>query len=319
MASALVYIETAEGVPTSASLELLSGARQLCGGDGDTVALVIEGEADSLAQELVAADRILLAGSASAAGYTSDRHLAALRVAVETERPAVVFLPNSVVGLDLAAAVAAAEGWPLLSYCTSVALQGERLSARCQVHGGKLEALTECPLPAVIAVNPGCFPEAEARGRGEVVTLDLGDPQGDQIEVLSTSGAAESDLDITQVERLVCVGPGIEEEDNIPLARDLAEALNGELVASRPVVDLGWVEKTRQVGKSGKTVKPKLYVAVGVSGAPEHLEGMREADLIVAINSDPTAPIFDVAHLGTTCDALDLLPVLTEKLKEAGA
>jgi electron transfer flavoprotein alpha subunit len=120
------------------------------------------------------------------------------------------------------------------------------------------------------------------------------------------------DVDITQQNVLVAVGRGIQQEDNIELAEELAQALDGAVCASRPVVDQGWLPATRQVGKSGMTVKPKLYLALGISGAPEHLEGMQGADLIIAVNTDPKAPIFDAAHYGTQIDALDLLPALVE-------
>jgi electron transfer flavoprotein alpha subunit len=122
------------------------------------------------------------------------------------------------------------------------------------------------------------------------------------------------DVDITTADLLVSVGRGIESQDNVELVQDLGDALGVPLSASRPVVDAGWLPKTRQVGKSGLKVKPKAYLAFGISGAPEHLEGMRDADLIIACNTDPGAPIFDVAHYGTTVDLFDLVPALTEKL-----
>ena len=126
-----------------------------------------------------------------------------------------------------------------------------------------------------------------------------------------------SDVDITGEEILVSVGRGIGGEENIELAQELADALGGVVSASRPVTDGGWLPKTRQVGKSGRKVKPKLYIAVGISGAPEHLEGMSDAELIIAINTDENAPIFDVAHYGTTEDLFDLLPALTEQVEAA--
>ena len=122
------------------------------------------------------------------------------------------------------------------------------------------------------------------------------------------------DVDITTADMLVSVGRGIESQDNLELLQELGDVLGVPLSASRPVVDAGWLPKTRQVGKSGLKVKPKAYLAFGISGAPEHLEGMRGADLIIACNTDPAAPIFDVAHYGTTVDLFDLVPALTEKL-----
>jgi len=126
---------------------------------------------------------------------------------------------------------------------------------------------------------------------------------------------AAGDVDITQQDALVSVGRGIQTRDNIALAEELAEALGGVVSASRPVIDQGWLPLTRQVGKSGATVKPKLYLAAGISGAPEHVEGMKSADLIIAINTDPQAPIFTVAHYGIVGDVLDVLPALSEAVR----
>ena len=123
------------------------------------------------------------------------------------------------------------------------------------------------------------------------------------------------DLDITQQEILVAVGRGIQQKENLEVAEELAQALGGALCASRPVIDQGWLPATRQVGKSGMTVKPRCFLALGISGAPEHVEGMKDSDLIVAVNTDPKAPIFDVAHYGVVADVLDLAPALTKALK----
>ena len=123
------------------------------------------------------------------------------------------------------------------------------------------------------------------------------------------------DVDITQQEILVAVGRGIQQKDNIELAEELAAALGGVVSASRPVVDQGWLPATRQVGKSGMTVKPKLYLALGISGVPEHIEGMKGADLVIAVNTDPKAPIFDVLQYGAEVDVLELLPALTEMVR----
>ncbi len=123
------------------------------------------------------------------------------------------------------------------------------------------------------------------------------------------------DVDITQHDLLVAVGRGIQQKDNLELAEELAQALGGAVCASRPVVDHGWLPPTRQVGKSGMTVKPKLYLALGISGAPEHQEGMKGAELIIAVNTDSKAPIFDVAHFGAEVDVLELLPALTQAIQ----
>jgi electron transfer flavoprotein alpha subunit len=126
-----------------------------------------------------------------------------------------------------------------------------------------------------------------------------------------------TDVDISKEPVLVAIGRGIGREDNIELAEELADALGGVLCASRPVVDQGWLSTSRMVGKSGKSVKPSIYLAMGISGAPEHVEGMSDSELIIAVNTDPAAPIFDVAQYGAEIDLLDLLPVLTEKIEAA--
>ncbi|MCP4422383.1 MAG: electron transfer flavoprotein subunit alpha/FixB family protein, partial [Chloroflexi bacterium] len=123
------------------------------------------------------------------------------------------------------------------------------------------------------------------------------------------------DIDITAIDKLIAIGRGIGGEDNVELAQDLAEVMEAEVAASRPVTDAGWLPKTRQVGKSGVSVKPKLYLMLGISGAPEHLEGMKDAELIIAVNTDADAPIFDIAHYGATCDLFDVAEAMLEELE----
>ncbi|RUM99507.1 electron transfer flavoprotein subunit alpha/FixB family protein [Pseudaminobacter arsenicus] len=315
MADILVYIELVSGQPTQASLDLLSGARDLAGTSGRVTALAVEDDSAVDTAKLGAADRIVLV-SGDAKGYTGERHLAALSEAIERDKPGIVLIANSYVGLDISTSVAARVGQPLLAYCVALALGDDTLRATCQIYGGKLEADVECNLPAIAAVNPGVFQASETRGAGEIVQA-AAPVFTARTMVQSTSSASDTGVDITASDLLVCVGRGVGDEDGVALAQELADALGAELVASRPVVDQGWVEKSRQVGKSGKTVKPKLYLAVGVSGAPEHLEGMRDAGLIIAVNTDANAPIFDAAHFGTRCDVLEFLPLLTEKLQGA--
>jgi electron transfer flavoprotein alpha subunit len=183
--------------------------------------------------------------------------------------------------------------------------------------GGKMLADVEIATsPAILTLLPGSYHATEETGRGEL------DARPSPVEL--SAGAIRfkemilpeaTDVDITQEEVLICVGRGIQQEDNLELAEELAETLGGQVCASRPIVDQGWLPTTRQVGKSGMTVKPKLYVALGMSGAPEHIEGMKDSDLIIAVNTDPTAPIFDVAQYGVEMDLLDLVPELVEALK----
>ncbi len=322
MSVILVYVEANDGTVTAASLETLSGARQLADASGRSVeALILAADPAPLSKQVVGADRILEVAHPALAAYLPEAHQAVLVETVKARKPDLLLLANSYVGLDLAASTAIATDRPVVSYCMAVALAGDVLTTTNQVYGGKIEAVAETKLPAVAAVNLGTFKgDATAKPGVETVRLEapaaLGSLGSSFVEALKEESG---DVDITQQERLVSVGRGIGEADNIALAQALAEALGAVVSASRPVVDAGWMPKSRQVGKSGHKVKPKLYVAVGISGAPEHLEGMRDAGFIVAVNQDAKAPIFDVAHIGTTCDLFDLLPALTERLSTRNA
>ena len=167
----------------------------------------------------------------------------------------------------------------------------------------------------IASVLAGAFPTDAGKGSGAAVeNLDAPDLSGLKIQFKQLVEPEGGDVDITQHDVLVSVGRGIQNEDNLPVVQALADKLGGALSSSRPIVDSKWLPKTRQVGKSGLKVKPKVYIAVGISGAPEHIEGMKDAECIIAINTDPNAPIFDYAHFGVTEDLFDVVPALTEKL-----
>ena len=309
MAGVLVYVESDGARVAPISFELLAVARQLaeCMG-GDVEALVAAADPGPLAAELGAADTILEVTSPALAGYLPEAQQMVLVDAIRARDPAVVLVGYTSAGLDLAAGAATATSRPMVAYCVGLKGEGSDVIAESQLYGGKLVATTRTPSPVVCSVVAGSFPEADghAGGRGEPVVM--APPAGLaqlRSRVLDTTGAGGGALDITKAERVVSVGRGIGGPDNIELAEELAAAMGAELGASRPVVDSGWLPKERQVGKSGMTVKPKLYIAVGISGAPEHLEGMHDAGLVLAINTDGNAPIFKVADYGTTCDLFD--------------
>jgi electron transfer flavoprotein alpha subunit len=317
MGNVLVYVETSEGRVAPISFELLGAARTLAAGLGGEVEALLAGGGDLTAQ-LGAADMVIQVEHPALSPYVPEAHVAVLAEAVRTRNPQVVLVGNTSVGIDLAAGAAAATGRPLVSYCLGLEADGGAVIARSQLYGGKIVATTRTEAPAVFAVVAGSFPEAAGRteGKGERATMEPPAALSSlRTRFLSASEPSGEGVDITKAERLVSVGRGIGGPENLELVEDLAKALGAEIGASRPVCDSGWLPKARQVGKSGMTVKPKLYFAVGISGAPEHLEGMRDAELIVAVNSDANAPIFEVAHYGTTCDLFDLLPALTERLQ----
>jgi electron transfer flavoprotein alpha subunit len=300
------------------SLELLAAARQLADQTGGKVeALVIGSDPRSLAPSLGAADRILLAADPRLDAYVSEAHLAVVESVVRQRNPAVVLFAYSTIGLDLAPALAVRTERSLIAYCKALSVKGDALEAESQLYGGKVDGLAKAKLPAVVAVMPGAFPEAEIADGSGLEMVDIAPPSAisrPRMTFVSESAPAADAFDITRAEKIVCVGRGVKDKNGVEAVRELAAALGAEIGGSRPVVDEGLLPKERQIGKSGFKVKPKLYLALGVSGAPEHLEGMRRAGLIVAINTDPKAPIFSVAHYGATCELLDLAEALKDML-----
>lgn len=248
--------------------------------------------------------------------YAPDAAERAVTAVIEELQPVLVLLPTTTLGMDVAAAVAARGNRLAVAYCVALKPEGQELRARCQVFGGKLQADVRVPLTGtVITVIPGSWPPLEtSAATSDVAIRDIAADGG--FEVLETMELdSGGDVDITRADILVSVGRGIQDPANLELADELASALGGVVSCSRPVVDAGWLPRSRQVGKSGHTVKPKCYLALGISGAPEHLQGMKDAELIIAINADPSAPIFEVAHYGATVDILDLMPTLTGQIQ----
>lgn len=207
---------------------------------------------------------------------------------------------------------------PFLNFAKNINIDNESLIVTSQLFGGKIFSDVNLPdKKAVISCYPGSFPIEAGKLSKLPPVEDLGFPEGIADYNFKKYLEPEAgDIDVTKEDVLISVGRGIENSDNISLAEDLVECLGGAVCASRPVIDQGWLPLSRQIGKSGMIVKPKLYFALGISGAPEHVEGMKDSQLILAINKDPSAPIFNVAHFGVCADLNDVVPVLIEKLKK---
>lgn len=312
----LVYVEHLNGTVTDATFELIAVARSLAGQTGGSVDAVVIGErAGDLAGSLGGADRILVGGTDALGAFNPQGHAAVFASVVSDRSPAVTLVPYTSVGMDVGNHVAASCDLPLVSYCLR-ADAGDGLSGTCQLYGGKVEADIEVDGDrAVFAMLAGAGSADDGRsgGAGAVEEIDVSTPDI-AISFIGLSEPEGGDVDITAEEILIAVGRGIESEDNIEEAQELADALGAALAASRPIIDQGWLPKTRQVGKSGLTVKPKVYLALGVSGAPEHLEGMRDSSTIIAVNSDPQAPIFGIAHYGWVGDLFDFIPEMNDRL-----
>lgn len=311
----LVYAEVQGSAVSGLARELITAAWALAGEGGEVETAVLDAEPSRLISGLSGATRAVVVRHPSLSPYNPEAHASALERLVEERSPDLILIGYTSIGLDLAPMIAIRRNIPLVSYCIRAETAGEKVRAESQMYGGKLISVTTVSTPAVLAINPSAYREAEGAAPAEAIEIAAPD-QLDHLRVSFVS-AIEPDpsaVDITRSERLLCVGRGIGSEDVIEEAREVAALLGGELVGSRPVIDAGWLPKERQVGKSGRKVKPRLYLALGVSGAPEHLEGMSSSELIVAVNSDPRAPIFDHAHVGACVDATEILPALKERL-----
>jgi electron transfer flavoprotein alpha subunit len=324
-----VLVEHHDGAVTESTYELLARARSLAAATGGrAVACLLGHDARPLADGL-AADAVLLMQDEALAAFVPEAYVAALATLLQAHDPRLLLIANSTVGIDVAAPLAVSSGRPLIAYCEALAIEDETLVATSQVYGGRLRAEIELRGPAIVTVVGSGL--AVSRGDGEPLpvvesasapAIELAsapDLSGLRTRFIARHEPDVGDVDIAREDVLVSVGRGIDGAENIELAEDLAEALGGAVSGSRPVIDAGWLPKARQVGKSGQRVKPRLYLACGISGAPEHLEGLAGPELLVAINTDPNAPIFDVADYGTTEDLFDVLPALVEALHGAGA
>jgi electron transfer flavoprotein alpha subunit len=315
-----VLAEQWRGSLSDLTFELLVLGRELATGLGGRPlrAVLLGHQAQGLAQGLAAADGVLAVDDPALAEPNPEAYCRGLAALVEARRPEALLLPLSNVSADVLGLLAARAKLPLANFCRDVRVVEGRLEARCVLYGGKMEASVRLPEgPVVLGILPGARAGAAARlpGAPEVETATVAFPAGPRVRFAAYVEPAAGDVDITQQDALVAVGRGMQTQDNLELAEELAAALGGAVGASRPVIDQGWLPLSRQIGKSGATVKPKVYVAAGISGAPEHVEGMKNADLIIAINTDPQAPIFAVSHYGIVGDALDILPALTAAVR----
>ena len=318
-----ILAEHLHGKLADITYEMTGRASQLAAAFGGKAIAVLLGNGAKPLAESIGADSVVYVDDPALAEFNPEAYSRVLAALIKEYAPRVVMMGNTSVGMDLGAGLSVMTGLPLVAYVNGLAADGGTLVAISQIYGGKIQAEAVPDGEAcIVACLAGAFPAAAGRvGAGlasappveQIASpVPLGDLKVKFVKLIQPEGG---DVDITQQPILVSVGRGIGGPENIELAQELADALGCAVSASRPITDAGWLPKSRQVGKSGLSVKPKIYLAFGISGAPEHLEGMRGAETIIAVNTDPKAPIFDVAHYGATCDLLDLLPELTEKVK----
>jgi electron transfer flavoprotein alpha subunit len=323
MGSILIVAEVQSGKVKEATLELVSFATRLSQASGREVNSIVLGSGvAAAAQELSAkgGGAVLLADHESLANYSVDAHDKAVRAAIESVQPDLVLLSNTPVGWDLAPRLAAGLDAAFVSDCFDVAAEGDSLVFKRRVFNGKLDAeLVADSSPVVATMQPGATAAFEDTAEGSVtpfeVAIDAGELRARFVEIKQ---AEKTGVDLTKADIIVSGGRGVGAPEKFPeVIQPLADALGGAMGASRPVVDAGWLPHAYQVGSSGQVVTPKLYIACGISGAIQHLVGMKSSNFIVAINKDPDAPIFEVANLGVVGDLFEVVPALTAAVKAA--
>ena len=317
----LVFIEHRQGAINKTSFEAVAAAQQLGAGVSQEVTAVVLGADASLANEVTG---FKLAGIVSAenpklADYTPDAYADAFEQVVRARNPAFVIFPHTYLVRDFAPKLAARFGKGLVSDCIRMKAEGGNVVFTRRLFQGKMDA------------------DVSARGEGTVfATFQSGAYRGDQAERGEGTGVeslpvevgevrmqpeapfqeVKQAVDLSKTDVIVAVGRGIKSQENIALAQKLAEILGGDIAASRPICDAGWLPIDRQIGSSGQTVAPKLYIALGISGAIQHLVGMKNAGTIVAVNKDPEAPIFDIADYGIVGDLFEVVPTLTDEIQK---
>jgi len=321
----LVFIEQRGGKVRAVSREALGEALRLSASLGGPVIGVCAAAADPGLAALGegGASEILLATHEGFRHYEPAGYVRAVAAAVEKVKPAVVLFPASSMGRDLAPRVAARLGVGLAADCTALAVEGGRLIASRPVYAGKaLQRVAFAGSPALVSLRPKIFAPAPAQNGGPPAVTPLPveyDAATARSRVREVKATSAGKVDLTEAEIIVSGGRGLRGPEHFDIIESLAAALGATVGASRAVVDAGWRSHGDQVGQTGKTVSPKLYVAVAISGAIQHLAGMSSSRCIVAINKDPDAPIFKVADFGVVGDAFEVVPALTEAIQKLNA
>jgi len=321
----LVIAEQRGGKLNRATWEAIAGAQQLAVALGnETLSVVVPGSSVAgLGAELAAAavQEVVTIENPALETYTPDGYTAALQQAIAQLSPSIIVLPHTYQTRDFAPKLAARLDRSIITDVTAVKRAGSDVAFVRPMFQGKLTAdvVAEGPGPHFVTFQIGAFradqaPRGSAPATVRPLTVTV-DASAIRQKPEAPFQEARQAVDLSQAERIVSVGRGIKEQSNIPLAQALAEALGAELAASRPICDAGWLPMERQVGSSGQTVAPKLYLALGISGAIQHLVGMKGSNTIVAINKDPDAPIFEVADYGIVGDLFEIVPALTAALK----
>ena len=323
MAGVWIVLQHRDGKLHRMSWEAIAAGQALAARSGAKAEAILLGAGvDALAAEVAASDlaSVRIADSPALAAYTPGAYAAALAPAVLTDSPAYVLFPHTYQSAEYVPALARTVGAALVPEAVAFEDEGGELLFRRPILEGKLQARVRVRAggTALVTLQSGAFP-AEGRIAGEAPVRPLGVELGNLEagrEVLGTEKSGGDSVDLSKSDVIVAVGRGVGGADKLGPIEELARALGGELGASRPVIDNGWLPRDRQIGSSGQTVAPKLYVALGISGAIQHLVGMKGSSVVVAVNKDPGAPIFKAAHYGFVGDLHEFVPALTQAIRE---
>ena len=317
----LVVAEQREGTLSRVSWEAIAAAQQT----GLPIKVAVLGSAiGPVAAELAAAavQEVVTIDQPALASYTADGYVLALAALIEQEQPALVFLPHTYQTRDFAPALAARLGRTLVTDATAVTKNGDAMTYSRPIFQGKLNAdvAASGPPPHLVTFQIGAF-RADAAATGpSPAPVKSSSVAVDATRIRQAPEApfkeAKQAVDLSQAERIVAVGRGIKGQEHLALVQQLAQAMGAEIAASRPICDAGWLPMDRQIGSSGQTVAPKLYIALGISGAIQHLVGMKGSRTIVAINKDPEAPIFEIADYGIVGDLFEVVPAMIAELQK---
>ncbi|MBM4161097.1 MAG: electron transfer flavoprotein subunit alpha/FixB family protein [Ignavibacteria bacterium] len=314
----LVLAEHLKGELADITFEMLGAARKLADQLKAPLYTAVFGkDVAPLTSQLGVADSVFVLDHPQLDMPSADVAAGLLKKLVEQKGVSLVLIGGTNVSAGIGPRLSFRLNLPFVNFCRNIRVENGSTIFTSQLFGGKI--LSDVRLPenrGVVSVYPGSFAADAGRSdkKPSVEKVDL--PVEETKIVFKRYIEPEAgDIDITKQDILISIGRGIVSADNIAMVEELARALGGAVCASRPVIDQGWLPLSRQVGKSGMTVKPKLYMSFGVSGAPEHVEGMKDAGLIISVNTDPNAPIFGVSHYGVCADLFDVLPALVEKIK----
>jgi electron transfer flavoprotein alpha subunit len=326
--SILVVAEQREGKLNRVSMETIAAAQAIAAEIGWTIEGAVFGSGiASVAQEIAGKKlaKVYAIESDKLGRYTPDGVVAALKEFIQQKQPRLVLMPHTYQVRDFAPKLATTLGRTLISDSIGFRKDGDRLVFTRQMFQGKFAADVSfaCDPPHFVTFQSGAFRGDKAEAGASAAPVETVNAQVPENAIRNKPEdpfkEAKQAVDLTQAEIIVSVGRGIKEQKNIDLAKALAEALGGEIAASRPICDSGWLPMDRQIGSSGQTVAPKLYLAVGISGAIQHIVGMKGSRTIIAINKDAEAPIFEIADYGVVGNLFDIVPALTDEVKKAKA